>query len=121
MPSFSEAGFVGLENPALEGQYVIKDIVLVAAGMVIAAGSFRGGRLVRDDPRAETADALDGVRGARRVVSAANGEAAAQGIRETHAISHSIHHGCRAAAVLAGERASDHHTHGLQTDERSDR
>lgn len=35
--------------PTLEGQYVLKDIVLVAAGMVIAAGSFRGGRLVRDE------------------------------------------------------------------------
>lgn len=36
--------------PTLEGQYVLKDIVLVAAGMVIAAGTFRGGRLVRDEP-----------------------------------------------------------------------
>ena len=35
--------------PTLAGQYVIKDIVLVAAGMVIAAGTFRGGRLVRDE------------------------------------------------------------------------
>ncbi len=31
--------------PSLEGQYVIKDVVLVAAGMVIAA-TVRGGRLV---------------------------------------------------------------------------
>ncbi len=37
--------------PTLAGQYVIKDIVLVAAGMVIAAGAFRGGRLVRDEPQ----------------------------------------------------------------------
>ena len=36
--------------PTLAGQYVLKDIVLVAAGMVIAAGTFRGGRLVRDEP-----------------------------------------------------------------------
>ncbi len=36
--------------PTLEGQYVLKDIILVAAGLVIAAGTFRGGRLVRDDP-----------------------------------------------------------------------
>ena len=35
--------------PTLEGQYVIKDVVLAAAAMVIAAGSFRGGRLIRDD------------------------------------------------------------------------
>ena len=39
--------------PTLEGQYVLKDIILVAAGMVIAAGTFRGGRLVRDEPQAD--------------------------------------------------------------------
>ncbi len=38
--------------PTLEGQYVLKDIILVAAGMVIAAGTFRGGRMVRDEPNA---------------------------------------------------------------------
>jgi uncharacterized membrane protein YkgB len=36
--------------PTLEGQYVLKDIILVAAGMVIAAGTFRGGHMVRDEP-----------------------------------------------------------------------
>jgi len=36
--------------PTLEGQYVLKDVVLVAAGMVIAAATFRGGRLTREDP-----------------------------------------------------------------------
>jgi putative oxidoreductase len=35
--------------PTLEGQYVLKDIILVAAALVIAAGSFRGGRMVRTD------------------------------------------------------------------------
>lgn len=35
--------------PTLEGQYVLKDIILVTAGLVIAAGTFRGGRLIRDD------------------------------------------------------------------------
>jgi len=35
--------------PTLEGQYVLKDFILVAAGMVIVAVSFRGGRLVRTD------------------------------------------------------------------------
>jgi uncharacterized membrane protein YkgB len=37
--------------PTLEGQYVLKDVILVAAGMVIAAGTFRGGHLVRDEPQ----------------------------------------------------------------------
>jgi len=36
--------------PTLEGQYVLKDVILVAAGMVIVAGTLRGGHLVRDDP-----------------------------------------------------------------------
>lgn len=35
--------------PTLEGQYVLKDVILVGAAMVIAAASFRGGRLVRAD------------------------------------------------------------------------
>jgi len=35
--------------PTLEGQYVLKDVVLVAAAMVIAAGTFRGGRMVREE------------------------------------------------------------------------
>ncbi|WP_196809083.1 hypothetical protein [Conexibacter woesei] len=35
--------------PTLEGQYVLKDLILITAGMVIAAASFRGGRLVRGD------------------------------------------------------------------------
>jgi len=35
--------------PTLEGQYVLKDVILVGAGMVIAAATFRGGRLVRSD------------------------------------------------------------------------
>jgi putative oxidoreductase len=52
--------FSGPHNaPTLEGQYVLKDMILVGAGMVIAAATFRGGRLVRSDlppvsrPRAE--------------------------------------------------------------------
>jgi hypothetical protein len=44
------------DAPTLEGQYVLKDFILVAAGMVIAAGSFRGGRLVRDEPTSHPRD-----------------------------------------------------------------
>jgi uncharacterized membrane protein YkgB len=33
--------------PTLEGQYCLKDIILVAGALVVAAGSFRGGRLIR--------------------------------------------------------------------------
>ncbi len=38
------------DAPTLEGQYVLKDITLVAAAMVVAAASFRGGRLIREEP-----------------------------------------------------------------------
>lgn len=58
------------DAPTLEGQYVLKDIILVAAGMTIAAGTFRGGRLVRDerdstddrDPPAGSVHGLDASR-----------------------------------------------------------
>lgn len=39
--------------PTLEGQYVLKDVIIVAAGMVIVAGTFRGGRLVREEQPAD--------------------------------------------------------------------
>ena len=45
--------------PTLEGQYVLKDIILVAAGLVIAAGTFRGGRMVRDEPQVNPARKRD--------------------------------------------------------------
>lgn len=35
--------------PSLAGQYCLKDIILVTAALVVAAASFRGGRLVRAD------------------------------------------------------------------------
>jgi putative oxidoreductase len=35
--------------PTLEGQYCIKDIILVTAALVVTAASFRGGRLIRAD------------------------------------------------------------------------
>lgn len=53
--------FTGLA-PTLEGQYVIKDVIVVTAGLVIAATSFRGGRIVRDDPLPERVARADGPR-----------------------------------------------------------
>ncbi len=46
--------------PTLEGQYVLKDIILVGAGMVIAAGTFRGGKLVRAEPEGDSTVAATG-------------------------------------------------------------
>lgn len=52
--------------PTLEGQYVLKDVILVAAGMVIAAGTFRGGRLVRDEPQVDATSAPEATSAERR-------------------------------------------------------
>jgi putative oxidoreductase len=35
--------------PTLLGQYCLKDIILVAGGLVVTAASFRGGRMIRTD------------------------------------------------------------------------
>jgi len=62
--------------PTLEGQYVLKDIILVAAGMVIAAGTFRGGRMVRSEPRVGPGNSPDSLSSERKleiVLSATNG------------------------------------------------
>lgn len=80
--------FSGLYHaPTLEGQYVLKDIILVAAGMAIAAGTFRGGRLIRDEPEvpvtppapiAKPADEPDASHKLQIVLSAAAGERTVQ-------------------------------------------
>jgi len=60
--------------PTLEGQYVLKDIILVGAAMVIAAATFRGGRVVRSDlpPTSpiRTGEALDGSQKLRLILQA---------------------------------------------------
>jgi uncharacterized membrane protein YphA (DoxX/SURF4 family) len=51
--------------PTLEGQYIIKNVVLIGAAMVVGA-TVRGGRLVSDPRAAEAAEALAAGRGERR-------------------------------------------------------
>ncbi|MGI9185765.1 MAG: hypothetical protein ACR2GZ_12550 [Solirubrobacteraceae bacterium] len=62
--------------PTLEGQYVLKDVILVGAAMVIAAATFRGGRLVRGDlpPTAQIRphEPLDGEQKLRLVLEGAS-------------------------------------------------
>lgn len=62
--------------PTLEGQYVLKDIILVGAAMVIAAATFRGGRLVRSDlpPTSpiRSGKPLDGEQKLRLILEAGN-------------------------------------------------
>jgi len=53
--------------PTIEGQYVLKDVILVAAGMVIATG-FRGAKITHpgDSPAATPGHVTDGERDGRR-------------------------------------------------------
>lgn len=77
--------------PTLEGQYVIKDVILVAAAMVVAAGTFRKGRMIREDPHLPFAPehaSIDAKRKLEIILSASNGQTdveracAANGISE---------------------------------------
>jgi uncharacterized membrane protein YphA (DoxX/SURF4 family) len=48
--------------PTLEGQYIIKNVVLIGAGMVVGA-TVRGGRIVPDRRAAEVAEAVTATEG----------------------------------------------------------
>ncbi len=96
--------------PTLEGQYVLKDVILVAAGMVIAAATFRGGRLVRSDlaPAAPVRSnaPLDGEQKLRLVLQGASDQRLIAEICERQGISEAQFHewrelaGAGAAATL---------------------
>ncbi len=88
--------------PTLEGQYVLKDIILVAAGMVIAAATFRGGRLVRSDlapaARVRSGVPLDGEQKLRLVLQGASDERLIGEICEREGISEAQFHEWRELA-----------------------
>ncbi len=97
--------------PTLEGQYVLKDIILVAAAMVIAAGSFRGGRLVREEPppagelplgRTRTVDAR---RKLQVVLSAVGDGRSVEEVCREHDISSATYHQWRDTALDAATEA----------------
>jgi hypothetical protein len=46
--------------PTLEGQYVLKDVILVAAAMVVIAASFRNAKIRYPEPPTRTADTASG-------------------------------------------------------------
>ncbi|MBA3746002.1 MAG: transposase [Solirubrobacterales bacterium] len=105
--------------PTLEGQYVLKDIILVAAGMAIAAGTFRGGRLVRDEPggtdapaatSARQADEPDASHKLQIVLSAAAGERSVQDVCDEHDISESTYYAWRTATYHGAISALDEQT-----------
>ena len=108
--------------PTLEGQYVLKDIILVAAGMVIAAGTFRGGRLVRDEadqeapdpPSRAPAEGLDASRKLKIVMSAAGGERSVDDVCEEHQISPSTYYAWRSATMHGAMRSLDDRVHSTE-------
>jgi len=97
--------------PTLEGQYVLKDVILVGAAMVIAAATFRGGRLVRGDlpPTAaiRSHERLDGEQKLRLVLQGAGDQALIAELCERQGISESEFHDWRETARLGAARALD--------------
>jgi len=95
--------------PTLEGQYVLKDVILVAAGMVIAAVTFRGGRLVRGDlppSSAIRADVpLDGEQKLRLVLEGDGDPLRFAELAERNGISEAQLHDWRKIAHTAAARA----------------
>lgn len=88
--------------PTLEGQYVLKDVILVGAAMVIAAVSFRGGRLVRSDLPPTTLltphEPLDGAQKLRLLLEGADDQLLIAELCERQGISEAEYQDWREAA-----------------------
>lgn len=95
--------------PTLEGQYVLKDIILVTAALVIAAGSFRGGRLVRDDlppaARPQAGDDLGPDQKLRIVLDGASDEHAVRALCERYGMSEAEFYDWRETSLAAATQA----------------
>lgn len=95
--------------PTLEGQYCLKDIILVAAALVIAAGTFRGGRMVRGDlpPAARVRDgvALDSDQKLRIVLEGIGDDSLIRGLCETNHISEAQFYDWRDTSLAGAARA----------------
>jgi putative oxidoreductase len=95
--------------PTLTGQYCLKDIILVAAALVITAGTFRGGRMVRGDlpPAARRRDgvALDSDQKLRIVLDGISDQSRVSGLCERNHISQSEFYEWRETS-LAGATAA---------------
>jgi putative oxidoreductase len=97
--------------PTLEGQYVLKDVILVGAAMVIAAATFRGGRLVRGDlPPTATirpGEELDGAQKLRLVLEGASDQHLVTELCERQGISQVEYYEWREAARAGAVHALD--------------
>lgn len=101
--------------PTLEGQYVLKDIILVGAAMVIAAGTFRGGRLVRGDlapaARVRQDTDLDAEQKLRIVLDGISDATLVGALCERHGISESTFYEWRDTSLSGAANAlADDHT-----------
>lgn len=97
--------------PTLEAQYILKDIVLVAAALVIAAGSFRGGRLVRDEPAPASLRhnaPADARRRLEIVLAPIPDGRTIEDVCDDHAITPSTYHAWREVALTGATRALEH-------------
>jgi putative oxidoreductase len=95
--------------PTLEGQYVLTDIILVAAALVSAAGRFRGGRLVRADLAPATAvdpeAEIDAEAKARLVLHSVGDEASIKATCERNHISEADFHAWREISLVGATEA----------------
>ncbi len=96
--------------PTLEGQYVLKDVILAAAGMVIAAATFRGGRLVRDEPTVLPPDptkgelTLDAAGKLRIVLEGVRDDRSVIALCKEHRISEAAYYGWRDQVLVGAMR-----------------
>lgn len=97
--------------PTLEGQYVLKDVILVGAAMVIAAATFRGGRLVRGDlpptPSIRPGELLDGEQKLRLVLEGASDQSLISELCERQGVSEAEFHDWREIARAGAAHALD--------------
>lgn len=97
--------------PTLEGQYVLKDVILVGAAMVIAAATFRGGRLIRGELPPTSAikprQPLDGEQKLRLVLEGASDDSLIAELCERQGISEAEFHDWRLTARIGAARALD--------------
>lgn len=95
--------------PTLEGQYCLKDLILVAAALVIAAGTFRGGRMVRGDlaPAARMRDgiALDPDQKLRIVLEGIGDNSRISGLCQTNHISEAQYYAWRDTSLAGATTA----------------
>jgi putative oxidoreductase len=95
--------------PTLLGQYCLKDIILVAGALVVTAGSFRGGRMIRDDLppsiQASGAEVTDADHQLRIVLDGINHPDDLEAVYAHHHITESDFHEWRAAALSGASLA----------------